>query len=181
MAMWTNLQNMFLDYLCEHEEPITIVMPNGAQIKGVMKAHDTYTLVLETQEEKQILVYKQCIATIVPDKKLTIISNSQRPESKEKVQKKESKQKEKQGKANSTLEQGIKKVKLEEIRIPKSFLKTQPSREKVEKFKQQYQQTGNFEGRIKVKENTMTLVDGYARYMAAKELGLEEIEVEIVG
>lgn len=72
----------------------------------------------------------------------------------------------------------IKTVKLSEIKIPYAFSKTTPKPEKVQKFKEEYEQTHDFAKKIRLnKENFLT--DGYARYIALKELGVEECEVRV--
>jgi hypothetical protein len=67
---------------------------------------------------------------------------------------------------------------LDEIIIPEQFLKTPPRREKITETIDYYKKHGKFEKPVFVKEKTMMLVDGYKRYVAAKELGLNEIAVK---
>lgn len=72
----------------------------------------------------------------------------------------------------------IKVVKLSDIKIPYAFSKTTPKPEKVQKFKEEYELTHDFAKKIRLtKENLLT--DGYARYVALKELGVEECEVRV--
>ena len=69
-------------------------------------------------------------------------------------------------------------VKLSDIKIPYAFSKTTPKPEKVQKFKEEYEQTHDFAKKIRLnKENFLT--DGYARYIALKELGVDECEVRV--
>jgi transcriptional regulator with XRE-family HTH domain/cold shock CspA family protein len=70
---------------------------------------------------------------------------------------------------------------LSEILIPEQFIKTPPGRWKIEETIAYYKKHGNFDKPIKVNRNTMMLTDGYKRYVAAKELGLTEIQVQFVG
>lgn len=70
-------------------------------------------------------------------------------------------------------------INLQDIKISEDFLKTPPKRNKVETFKQEYVQNGKVSNCIKVDSN-MLLVDGYAKYVAAKELNIREIEIEII-
>ena len=70
---------------------------------------------------------------------------------------------------------------LSEIIIPEQFIKTPPGRRKIEETISYYNKHGEFDKPIQVNENTMTLTDGYKRYVAAKELGLTEIQVQFVG
>ncbi|ADQ42071.1 RNA chaperone Hfq (plasmid) [Caldicellulosiruptor acetigenus I77R1B] len=168
-------QDVFLNNLRKGKVHVTVYLFNGAQLKGVIKAFDTYTIVLQTSDKKQLLIYKHGITTIVPSQTVEIIKDFE-----EQVPQGEAPEGEAENKAIGPTSATIRKVKLEDIKISQALLNTPPRREKVEKFKQQYLQTGRFEKYIKVKENTMMLVDGYAKYVAAKELNLKEVEVEIV-
>ncbi|RJR12127.1 hypothetical protein C4588_02660 [Candidatus Parcubacteria bacterium] len=67
---------------------------------------------------------------------------------------------------------------LSDIIIPEQFLKTPPKRIKVEEALEFYRENEKFDKPVVVKEKTMTLTDGYKRYVAAQELGLKEIMVK---
>lgn len=64
-----NLQDVFLNKVRKEGTIITIFLVNGYQIKGVVKGFDSYTIVLE-EENKQNLIYKHAISTIIPSKKV---------------------------------------------------------------------------------------------------------------
>ncbi len=70
-------------------------------------------------------------------------------------------------------------INLEDIIISEDFLKTPPKRNKVDNFKQDYLKYGKLSNCIKINLN-MVLVDGFAKYVAAKELNMKEIEVEFI-
>ena len=70
---------------------------------------------------------------------------------------------------------------LSEILIPEQFIKTPPGIGKIEETISYYNKHGEFDKPIKVNKRTMMLTDGYKRYVAAKELGLTEIQVQFVG
>lgn len=72
-----------------------------------------------------------------------------------------------------------KTVNLKDIRIPETFAKTTPKQEKIQKFKDEYCLTGDFQKRILVTEQNL-LVDGYARYVALQELGVKECIVDVL-
>ncbi|WP_294185082.1 AAA domain-containing protein [uncultured Clostridium sp.] len=74
---------------------------------------------------------------------------------------------------------GRKCVNLQDIRISEDFLKTPPKKTKVENFKQEYLKYGKLSNCVKIDLN-MVLVDGFAKYVAAKELNMKEIEVEFI-
>ena len=70
-----NLQDVFLNRVRKENTVITIFLVNGYQIKGIVKGFDNYTIVLE-EENKQNLIYKHAISTIVPIKKVDFINKN---------------------------------------------------------------------------------------------------------
>lgn len=66
-----NLQDTFLNKARKDNIGITIFLVNGYQIKGQVKGFDNYTIILES-EEKQQLIYKHAISTIVPMKQINL-------------------------------------------------------------------------------------------------------------
>ncbi|MEQ8192689.1 MAG: ParB N-terminal domain-containing protein [Candidatus Eremiobacterota bacterium] len=74
---------------------------------------------------------------------------------------------------------GLDFCQLSEIIIPDQFVKAYPGREKIEAIISSYRKHGKFDNPIKVIRQII-LVDGYKRYVVAKELGLTEIEVKFI-
>lgn len=72
------------------------------------------------------------------------------------------------------------KFLLSEIVIPEQFLKTPPRREKINETIDFYNKNNRFDKPVVLKKKTLTLVDGYKRYVAGKELGLSEILVKFI-
>ncbi len=66
-----NLQDLFLNQSRKDHTMVTIYLMNGFQFKGVVKGFDSYTVVLESDDRQQ-LVYKHAISTIVPSKRINI-------------------------------------------------------------------------------------------------------------
>lgn len=66
-----NLQDMFLNKARRENIGITVFLVNGYQIKGVVKGFDNYTMLLDS-EDKQQLIYKHAISTIVPNKQIDL-------------------------------------------------------------------------------------------------------------
>ncbi|MBU5314299.1 RNA chaperone Hfq [Tissierella carlieri] len=66
-----NLQDVFLNKARRDGIGITIFLVNGYQIKGQVKGFDNYTIILES-EEKQQLIYKHAISTIIPMKQIDL-------------------------------------------------------------------------------------------------------------
>ncbi|MCR3955771.1 MAG: RNA chaperone Hfq [Gudongella sp.] len=65
MKQGVNLQDQFLNTARREGVLITVFLVNGYQIKGYVKGFDSYTLVLDA-DDKQQLVYKHAISTIIP-------------------------------------------------------------------------------------------------------------------
>ena len=45
--------------------PLTIFLVNGFQIKGLVRGFDNFTVIINS-EDKQQLIYKSAISTIIP-------------------------------------------------------------------------------------------------------------------
>jgi host factor-I protein len=65
------LQERFLNILRKEAIPATFFLVNGFQMKGVVKAFDHYTLVLEANGAQE-LVYKHALSTIIPSRALDL-------------------------------------------------------------------------------------------------------------
>jgi host factor-I protein len=70
MKQGTNLQDVFLNKARKENIIITVFLINGYQIKGIVKGFDNYTIVLDS-EDKQQLIYKHAISTIIPNKQIS--------------------------------------------------------------------------------------------------------------
>lgn len=71
MAQSVNIQDNFLNQLRKSHMPITVILTNGFQLRGVLKAFDNFTVLLET-DGKQQLIYKHAISTFAPIKNVTL-------------------------------------------------------------------------------------------------------------
>ena len=71
MKQGINLQDLFLNKARRENNGITVFLVNGYQIKGMVKCFDSYTLVLDS-EDKQQLIYKHAISTIIPNKPINL-------------------------------------------------------------------------------------------------------------
>jgi len=60
-----NIQDAFLNLLRRENIPVTVFLVNGYQLKGQVRAFDSFTVVLEF-EGKQQLIYKHALSTISP-------------------------------------------------------------------------------------------------------------------
>ncbi len=61
----TNLQDAVLNQIRKENIPVTVYLVNGVQLKGVIRAFDNFTVMLE-YEGKQLMVYKHAISTVSP-------------------------------------------------------------------------------------------------------------------
>lgn len=61
----TNLQERFLSAILTKRIPATFYLINGFQMKGIVTAFDSYTVLLESNGSEQLL-FKHAISTISP-------------------------------------------------------------------------------------------------------------------
>jgi host factor-I protein len=64
-----NYQDAILNQVRKDNMPVTIYLTSGFQIRGVIKGFDNYVILIET-DNKQQMVYKHAISTVVPLKYL---------------------------------------------------------------------------------------------------------------
>ncbi|MBQ9557899.1 MAG: RNA chaperone Hfq [Clostridia bacterium] len=60
-----NLQDLFLNACRKDNTQVTVFLKNGFQFNGVVKAFDSFTVLL-ISGGKQMMVYKHAISTVVP-------------------------------------------------------------------------------------------------------------------
>ncbi|QHI95091.1 RNA chaperone Hfq [Aristophania vespae] len=60
-----SVQDIFLQHLIAHEEPVTVFLVNGVKLQGIVVLYDAHTLLLRREGHVQ-LVYKNAISTIMP-------------------------------------------------------------------------------------------------------------------
>ncbi|GAA0298173.1 host factor-I protein [Gracilibacillus halotolerans] len=71
MSQSVNIQDQYLNQLRKERVPVTVFLTNGFQLRGVIKAFDNFTVLLDS-EGKQQLIFKHAISTFVPSKNITI-------------------------------------------------------------------------------------------------------------
>jgi host factor-I protein len=67
-----NYQDLILNQVRKDSMPVTVFLTSGFQIRGVIKGFDNYVVVIES-ENKQQMVYKHAISTIIPLKYLNAL------------------------------------------------------------------------------------------------------------
>ena len=70
-----NLQDVFLNQARKEKVPITCILTNGFQFKGVVKGFDSYAVIIDA-EGKQELVYKHAISTIQPIRPISLATTT---------------------------------------------------------------------------------------------------------
>ena len=65
MEKTKNLQDAFLHRARAERVPVTLFLMNGFQLRGVLRAFDSYTVVIDS-DGKQQLIFKHAISTIAP-------------------------------------------------------------------------------------------------------------------
>jgi len=78
MAQAVNIQDHYLNQLRKERVAVTVFLTNGFQQRGVIKAFDNFTVLLET-EGKQQLIYKHAISTFAPSKNISLENNESQP------------------------------------------------------------------------------------------------------
>ncbi len=67
----TNIQDSFLQALCESSASVNIFLVSGIRLKGVIESYDMHLVVLSAPQGSQV-IYKHVISTILPDQQLNI-------------------------------------------------------------------------------------------------------------
>lgn len=73
-----NLQDTFLNQVRKENLPVTIYLVNGFQLKGLIKGFDNFTVLIEF-ENRQQMVYKHAISTIMPIRPINLAAAAASP------------------------------------------------------------------------------------------------------
>ena len=71
-----NIQDTFLNQLRKDNIPVTVFLMNGFQIRGVIKAFDNFTIIIDSDGRQQ-MVYKHAISTFVPQRNVSLMQQDQ--------------------------------------------------------------------------------------------------------
>jgi len=71
MAQSVNIQDNFLNQLRKDSVQVTVFLLNGFQLRGIVRAFDNFTVLLEA-DGKQQLLYKHAISTFAPQKTIKL-------------------------------------------------------------------------------------------------------------
>ena len=71
MSEAMNLQDALLRQVLKERIPVTLFLTNGFQLRGVITGFDNFVVILVT-DNKQQMIYKHAISTLVPARPLKI-------------------------------------------------------------------------------------------------------------
>lgn len=66
-----DLQNLFLNYTKKNKIVVQVYLENGFQMRGKIIGFDNFIIILES-ENKQNMIYKHAISTIIPSEAIKI-------------------------------------------------------------------------------------------------------------
>lgn len=69
--MKPGLQELYLNAMRKERLPATFFLVNGFQLKGIVKAFDPYTLVVQSNGAQE-LIFKHAISTIIPSRPIDL-------------------------------------------------------------------------------------------------------------
>ena len=69
-----NLQENLLNKLRKDKVVVTVFLTNGFQLKGLVRGFDNFIVLVETDDKQQI-IYKHAISTIIPTSNIMIDPN----------------------------------------------------------------------------------------------------------
>ena len=70
-----NIQDHFLNQLRKENIPVTVYLTNGFQIRGLLRAFDNFTIIIDS-EGRQQMVYKHAISTFMPQRPVSLMQDS---------------------------------------------------------------------------------------------------------
>lgn len=70
-----SLQDRFLSIMKEEEISVTIFLSSGYQLRGLVRDFDNYTIFIKSGEVQQ-LIYKHSISSMVPEKNIDFMRES---------------------------------------------------------------------------------------------------------
>lgn len=71
-----NIQDTFLNQLRKESIPVTVYLTNGFQIRGVIRAFDNFTIIIDSDGRQQ-MVYKHAISTFMPQRPVSLMQQQE--------------------------------------------------------------------------------------------------------
>ena len=75
MSKSNDLQDLFLTRARRAQEPVTMFLMNGFQMRGKITGFDPFVVVLDSDGKQQV-IYKHAISTIVPERPVPLTEES---------------------------------------------------------------------------------------------------------
>lgn len=75
MTKPVNIQDHFLNQLRKDSVPVTVYLTNGFQIRGLVRAFDNFTIILDS-EGRQQMIYKHAISTFTPQRNINLMPDN---------------------------------------------------------------------------------------------------------
>lgn len=72
-----NIQDHFLNQLRKDSIPVTVYLTNGFQIRGLVKAFDNFTIIVDS-EGRQQMIYKHAISTFTPQRNVSLMPDQEK-------------------------------------------------------------------------------------------------------
>ena len=69
MTTEMNLQDAFLNVVRQQEQPVTVFLMNGFQMRGIVRGFDNFVVIFDV-EGRQQMIYKHAISTVVPQRRV---------------------------------------------------------------------------------------------------------------
>ncbi len=76
-----NLQDRLLNFLRKRKIETKMYLVNGFQVKGFVKSFDSYTVLIESGKQ-QNMIYKHAISTVIPTEYVRLSEISEEPSEK---------------------------------------------------------------------------------------------------
>ena len=71
MQKTQNLQDAFLNYIRREKIPVTLVLMNGFQLRGVVRSFDSFVVLIDADGRQQ-MIYKHAISTVAPARPVSL-------------------------------------------------------------------------------------------------------------
>ena len=71
MQKTQNLQDAFLNYIRREKIPVTLLLMNGFQLRGVVRSFDSFVVLIDADGRQQ-MIYKHAISTVAPARPVSL-------------------------------------------------------------------------------------------------------------
>ncbi len=75
-----NMQDMILNNMRKDRQMVTMHLVNGLPLRGYVRAFDSFVIVMDSPEGKQMIVYKHAVSTLTPSRPVPYSQGLEREE-----------------------------------------------------------------------------------------------------